>query len=172
MNGGHLSEIDFGTSNGRVCRGRRRFRPRPRVHRALRGLRSSTGWASTWEGGTGLLPTTECGIAHRAIRLALAVLQRSASRGRHVLEEPDWWDWPFVVTGHATRRMREREIAYVELHTMLATVLVASALQWREPNLEDSAEWITLILVVLWMTWLFSARCWPIGEHERRRRGS
>ncbi len=38
----------------------------------------------------------------------------------------------------------------------LTTVLVVSGLRWRETNLEDSSEWIMLILVVLWMTWLFS----------------
>ena len=39
----------------------------------------------------------------------------------------------------------------------LASVLVVSALRWRGTNLEDSSEWIMLILVILWMTWLFSA---------------
>ncbi|MFQ5571893.1 MAG: hypothetical protein ACE5G0_19615 [Rhodothermales bacterium] len=39
----------------------------------------------------------------------------------------------------------------------LVTVLVIFALEWRETNLEDSSAWILLILVVLWMTWLFSA---------------
>ncbi len=39
----------------------------------------------------------------------------------------------------------------------LATVLIVSALRWHETNLEDSSEWIMLILVILWMTWLFSA---------------
>ncbi|MFQ5891077.1 MAG: hypothetical protein ACE5JR_13705 [Gemmatimonadota bacterium] len=39
----------------------------------------------------------------------------------------------------------------------LATVLVVSALRWRESDLEDSSEWIMLILVILWTTWLFSA---------------
>jgi hypothetical protein len=38
----------------------------------------------------------------------------------------------------------------------LGAVLVVSGLRWREAN-EGSAEWILLILVVLWMTWLFSA---------------
>ncbi len=39
----------------------------------------------------------------------------------------------------------------------LATVLVVSGLRWRETNLQDLSEWIMLILVILWMTWLFSA---------------
>jgi len=39
----------------------------------------------------------------------------------------------------------------------LVTVLIVSALRWRQPNLEVSSEWFLLILVVLWMTWLFSA---------------
>ena len=39
----------------------------------------------------------------------------------------------------------------------LAAVLVVSGLRWRETSLEDSSEWIMLILVILWMTWLFSA---------------
>ncbi len=39
----------------------------------------------------------------------------------------------------------------------LATLLIVSALRWREPNVDVSTEWIMFILVVLWMTWLFSA---------------
>lgn len=39
----------------------------------------------------------------------------------------------------------------------LATVLVVSALRWSGSGLEASAEWVTLILVILWITWLFSA---------------
>lgn len=39
----------------------------------------------------------------------------------------------------------------------LATVLVVSALGWSGSGLEASAEWVTLILVILWITWLFSA---------------
>jgi hypothetical protein len=37
----------------------------------------------------------------------------------------------------------------------LAAVLAVSGLRWRAAN-QDGAEWIMLILVVLWMTWLFS----------------
>ena len=37
----------------------------------------------------------------------------------------------------------------------LAAVLAVSGLRWRDAN-QDGAEWITLILVVLWVTWLFS----------------
>ena len=39
----------------------------------------------------------------------------------------------------------------------LATVLIVSALRWSGTDVEVSSEWIMLILVVLWMTWLFSA---------------
>lgn len=39
----------------------------------------------------------------------------------------------------------------------LATVLIVSALRWRGQDIEVSSEWIMLILVLLWMTWLFSA---------------
>lgn len=39
----------------------------------------------------------------------------------------------------------------------LVTVALASALGWREAQIPDAAEWITLILIVLWLTWLFSA---------------
>jgi len=40
----------------------------------------------------------------------------------------------------------------------LATAFVVSALRSREAaTLEDSSEWVMLILVVLWTTWLFSA---------------
>ncbi len=38
----------------------------------------------------------------------------------------------------------------------LAAVLAVSGLRWRDAN-QGGAEWIMLILVVLWMTWLFSA---------------
>ncbi len=39
----------------------------------------------------------------------------------------------------------------------LATAFVVAALRSREATLEDSSEWVMLILVVLWTTWLFSA---------------
>ncbi len=39
----------------------------------------------------------------------------------------------------------------------LATAFIVSALRSREVTLEDSSEWVMLILVVLWTTWLFSA---------------
>lgn len=38
----------------------------------------------------------------------------------------------------------------------LAAVLVVSALRRSGSSLEASAEWVTLILVLLWITWLFS----------------
>ena len=37
----------------------------------------------------------------------------------------------------------------------LAAVLAVSGLRWRDAN-QGGAEWIMLILVILWMTWLFS----------------
>lgn len=39
----------------------------------------------------------------------------------------------------------------------LLTVTLASALGWREGRIPDAAEWLRLILIVLWLTWLFSA---------------
>lgn len=39
----------------------------------------------------------------------------------------------------------------------LATAFIVSALRSREVTLEDSSEWVMLILVVMWTTWLFSA---------------
>ncbi len=39
----------------------------------------------------------------------------------------------------------------------LATILVVSGLRWRGTDTADASEWILLILVVLWETWLFSA---------------
>ena len=39
----------------------------------------------------------------------------------------------------------------------LATVLIISALRGSETDTEISSEWVVLVLVVLWMTWLFSA---------------
>ena len=47
----------------------------------------------------------------------------------------------------------------------LATALIVSGLRWSETNPDDSSEWIMLILVVLWMTWLFSA----LGGQQRLR---
>ncbi len=39
----------------------------------------------------------------------------------------------------------------------LATVLVVSALRWGDADIQGPAEWLMLILLVLWTTWLFSA---------------
>jgi hypothetical protein len=39
----------------------------------------------------------------------------------------------------------------------LATIVIVSALRWSGRDVEVSSEWIMLILIVLWMTWLFSA---------------
>jgi hypothetical protein len=39
----------------------------------------------------------------------------------------------------------------------LATIIIVSGLRWRETDIDVSSEWIMLILVVLWMTWLFSS---------------
>ena len=38
-----------------------------------------------------------------------------------------------------------------------ATVFIISALRWSGRDVEVSSEWIMLILIILWMTWLFSA---------------
>jgi hypothetical protein len=39
----------------------------------------------------------------------------------------------------------------------LATAFVVSTLRGREGTLEDSSEWVMLILIILWISWLFSA---------------
>jgi len=39
----------------------------------------------------------------------------------------------------------------------LAAVLVVSYLAWHETNFEDAKEWIRFVVVVLWLTWLFSS---------------
>ena len=39
----------------------------------------------------------------------------------------------------------------------LATALIVAGLRSSEASLEDASEWVTLILVVLWTTWLYSA---------------
>ena len=39
----------------------------------------------------------------------------------------------------------------------LATVLIVAGLRWSGTDVEVSSEWIVLIMVVLWLTWLFSA---------------
>ena len=38
-----------------------------------------------------------------------------------------------------------------------AAVLIVSGLEWQDTSLEDAREWMRLIVLVLWMTWLFSA---------------
>jgi hypothetical protein len=39
----------------------------------------------------------------------------------------------------------------------LATALIVAGLRSSGASLEDASEWVTLILVVLWTTWLYSA---------------
>lgn len=39
----------------------------------------------------------------------------------------------------------------------IATVLVLSILEWSEGDVGASQEWIRLILLVLWLSWMFSA---------------
>lgn len=55
------------------------------------------------------------------------------------------------------RRAAHRAGYHAYLIGGLVTVLIASWLQWRETTLEGSSEWIMLILIVLWISWLFSA---------------
>ncbi len=55
------------------------------------------------------------------------------------------------------RQAAHRAGYYAYLIGGLATVLIISGLRWSEHDIEVSSEWIMLILVVLWMTWLFSA---------------
>lgn len=38
-----------------------------------------------------------------------------------------------------------------------AAVLAFSALRWREADLGSAAEWLELILVIMWLTWLFTS---------------
>jgi fructose-specific phosphotransferase system IIC component len=38
-----------------------------------------------------------------------------------------------------------------------AAVLAISVLKWQDADLGSAAEWLELILVILWMTWLFSS---------------
>ncbi len=38
-----------------------------------------------------------------------------------------------------------------------ASVLIVSGLRWGEPNSDVPTEWIVLILLLLWISWLFSA---------------
>lgn len=39
----------------------------------------------------------------------------------------------------------------------LAAVLILSALHWSDAGVDETLEWIMIILVALWMTWLFSS---------------
>lgn len=32
---------------------------------------------------------------------------------------PEWWDWELAFTGHVQRRMEERGVSEVEVHSML-----------------------------------------------------
>jgi hypothetical protein len=38
-----------------------------------------------------------------------------------------------------------------------AAVLAVSALKWREANLDGMVQWVALVLIVMWGTWLFSS---------------
>jgi hypothetical protein len=55
------------------------------------------------------------------------------------------------------RRAAHRAGYHAYLIGGLATVLMVSWLQWRETNLEGSSDWVMLILIILWTSWLFSA---------------
>lgn len=39
----------------------------------------------------------------------------------------------------------------------LAAVFVLAVLQWTDSTAEDAAEWVRFLVVVLWLTWMFSA---------------
>jgi hypothetical protein len=39
----------------------------------------------------------------------------------------------------------------------LATILIIAAVRWNGRDVEVSSEWLVLVLVVMWLTWLFSA---------------
>ncbi len=39
----------------------------------------------------------------------------------------------------------------------LATVLIIAAVRWNGRDVEVSSEWLVLVLVIVWLTWLFSA---------------
>jgi hypothetical protein len=39
----------------------------------------------------------------------------------------------------------------------LTAVAVLAVLEWNPTTLEDAAEWVRFIVVVLWLTWMFSA---------------
>ena len=39
----------------------------------------------------------------------------------------------------------------------LATVLIVAAVRWNGRDVEVSSEWLVLVLVIMWLTWLFSA---------------
>jgi hypothetical protein len=39
----------------------------------------------------------------------------------------------------------------------LATILIIGAVRWNGRDVEVSSEWLVLVLVIMWLTWLFSA---------------
>lgn len=55
------------------------------------------------------------------------------------------------------RRAAHRAGYHAYLIRGIATVLIVSWLEWRKTNLDGSSEWIMLLLIILWMSWLFSA---------------
>ena len=55
------------------------------------------------------------------------------------------------------RRAAHRAGYHAYLIGGLATALIVSGLQWRDATLAGSSEWVLLILLILWMSWMFSA---------------
>jgi hypothetical protein len=55
------------------------------------------------------------------------------------------------------RRTAHRAGYIAYLIAGFAAVLAISVLKWQDADLGSAAEWLELILVILWMTWLFSS---------------
>jgi len=69
------------------------------------------------------------------------------------------------------QRMAARRAGYhAYLIGGLATVVVISVLEWQADNLAITTEWLRLILVISWLSWLFSALLAYWGAPKTARR--
>jgi len=62
---------------------------------------------------------------------------------------PEWWDWPFVLAGHAEYRMEERGLHEIELRTMLhgpvAVRLTGASGRWEAVGRIRGTTWKVIL---------------------------
>ena len=65
------------------------------------------------------------------------------------MDLPGWWDWPFVLTGHAEDRLEERGLHEIELRTMLQDPLEVQPVEpvgrWRVLARGGRSTWKILL---------------------------